>query len=65
MKKTEEQIFQLSLTTGLDSASLKIDKKSKRELIKKHLFAINQPFIFKENGHRIAEYKDGRKKIIR
>lgn len=64
MKNTEDKIIQLSISTGFDSA-LKNDKQSRRELIKKQLFAINQPFVFKENGHRIAEYKDGRKKIIR
>lgn len=65
MENTEDQIIQLSISTGIDSVLFKNNKQSRRELIKKQLFAINQPFIFKENGHRVAEYKDGRKKIIR
>lgn len=63
MKITEERIIQLSITTGIGNDSLK--KEEKEKMIKNYLFDRGQPLIYKENGHRIAEYKDGRKEIIR
>lgn len=51
------------ITVGVGNDSLK--KREKEEMIKKYLFEMGQPYIYKENGHRIAQYKDGRKKIIR
>ncbi len=30
-----------------------------------YLFSIGQPLVYKKNGHMIAEYADGRVKVIR
>ncbi len=32
---------------------------------KEYLFSIGQPLVYEKNGHMIAEYADGRVKVIR
>ncbi len=38
--------------------------KSMRNRTRKYLFSIGQPFVYKKNGHILAEYADGKTIIV-